>query len=233
MIFETKVTETKPRTHDVTSFRFPRPKDLDYKPGQYFFVTLKAKGDELKKHFSFSSSPTEKEHIEFTKKLSESDYSKALRLLKAGDWASIDAPYGKFTFEGEYPRIAALAGGIGVTPFISICKYCTDLKVQSKITLVYGNKTENDIAFRDELNQMEAQNQNLKVIHTLNEPPKGWTGRTGFITANMLEEVVPEFNNTMYYICGPPPMVQAMENVLADLGIPKTQQKVEYFVGYE
>jgi ferredoxin-NADP reductase len=233
MIFETKVTQIIERTHDTKSFRFPRPEALNYKPGQFFFVTLRHEGKELKHHFSFSSSPTEKDHFEFTKKLSESEYSTALRALKESDWAAIDAPYGQFTFEGEYERVAMLAGGIGVTPFIGICKYCTDLKLPSKITLVYGNKTENDIAFRKELDQMQTQNQNLKVIHTLNEPPKDWRGKSGFITADMLKEILPEYNNTMFYICGPPAMVQAMQNTLSKLEIPQTKQKVEYFVGYE
>ncbi|TFH24566.1 xylene monooxygenase, partial [Candidatus Bathyarchaeota archaeon] len=60
MIFETKLQEVIPRTHDVTSFRFSRPTDLNYKPGQFMFVTLKQDEKELSKHFSFSSSPTEK-----------------------------------------------------------------------------------------------------------------------------------------------------------------------------
>jgi glycine betaine catabolism B len=233
MIFETKVTQIIERTHDTKSFRFTKPEALNYKPGQFFFVTLKHEGKELKHHFSFSSSPTEKDHFEFTKKLSDSEYSTTLRALKEGDWAAIDAPYGQFTFEGEYERAAMLAGGIGVTPFISISKYCTDLKLPCKITLVYGNRTENDIAFRKELDQMQTENLNLKVVHTLNEPPKDWSGKSGFITADMLKETLPEYNNTMFYICGPPPMVQAMQNTLSKIGIPATQQKVEYFVGYE
>lgn len=233
MIFETTVAEIIDRTHDVKSFRFTRPEALNYKAGQFFFVTLEREGKELKKHFSFSSSPTEKQHIEFTKKLSNSEYSTALKLLKEGDRATINAPYGQFTFEGEQERVAMLAGGIGVTPFISICRYCTDLKLPSKITLVYGNKTENDIAFQKELDQMQTQNSRLNVVHTLNEPPKDWRGKSGFITVDLLKEVLPEYNDTMFYICGPPPMVQAMENTLGKMGIPKSQQKVEYFVGYQ
>jgi ferredoxin-NADP reductase len=233
MIFETRVKKIIERTHDVKSFRFPRPEALSYKAGQFLFVTLKHEGKELKKHFSFSSSPTEKQQIEFTKKLSDSEYSAALKSLKEGDWALIDAPYGQFTFEGEHERICLLAGGIGITPFISICKCCTDLKIPSKITLLYGNKTESDIAFREELDELMTQNPNLKVVHTLNEPPKDWKGQTGFVTDDIVRQEVPEYNNTIFYICGPVPMVQAMENMLGKMGIPKTQQKVEYFTGYE
>src|SRR3990170_204802 len=135
MKFETVVQDVIPRTSMVTSFRFPRPPTLDYKAGQFFFITIKPGEKELSKHFSFSSSPTEKDHIEFTKKFTDHEYSLTLKGAKVGDWARIDAPYGQFTFEGEYPKIALLGGGIGITPFMSICKSATDKGLDSKITL--------------------------------------------------------------------------------------------------
>ena len=108
MKFETTVQEIIPRTPNVASFRFPKPLELLYKAGQYFFITIKSDGKELTKHFSFSSSPTEKKHVEFTKKFTDSEFSAALKKLKSGDWARIDAPYGEFTFEGEHAKIGLL-----------------------------------------------------------------------------------------------------------------------------
>jgi ferredoxin-NADP reductase len=227
------VKEIIPRTHNVTSFRFPRPAELNYKPGQFLFVTFKASdGKEVNKHFSFSSSPTEKTHIEFTKKLSDSDFSNVLRGLKKGDWARIDAPYGQFTFEGEYKEIGLLGGGIGITPFMGICKYCTDMRLDTKITLLYGNRTEEDIAFRKEFEALQEQNENLKVVFTLNEADSGWKGATGFITADMIKKEIPDYKDTMFYTCGPPPMVEIMGKLIEQLGLPKTQLKREYFTGY-
>jgi len=232
MKFETYVKEIIPRTYNVTSFRFPRPAELNYKAGQFFFVTLKADGKELNKHFSFSSSPTEKTHIEFTKKLSDSDFSAALKELKAGDWARIDAPYGKFTFEGEHEKIGLLGGGIGITPFMGICKYCTDMRLDTKVTLLYGNRTEKDIVFRKELEALQEQNVNLKVVFTLNEADSGWQGATGFVTADMIKREIPDYKETVFYTCGPPAMVEVMEKLVVQLGLPKTQLKREYFTGY-
>ena len=163
MKFETKITEIIPRTADITSFRFPRPAELTYKPGQFFFVALKQDGKELNKHFSFSSSPTETGFIEFTKRLTDHEYSMALKAAKVGDWARIDAPYGEFTFDGEHPKIALLAGGIGVTPFVSICKNATDKALPSQITLFYGCRTENDIPFRRELEDMAASKREFEA----------------------------------------------------------------------
>jgi len=232
MKFETFVKEIIPRTYNVTSFRFPRPAGLNYKPGQFLFITLKADGKELSKHFSFSSSPTEKAHIEFTKKLSDSDFSNALRALKKGDWARIDAPYGQFTFEGEHETIGLLGGGIGITPFMGICKYCTDMRLDTKVTLLYGNRTENDIVFRKELEAMQEQNENLKVVFTLNEANADWKGATGLINADMIKKEIPDYKETVFYTCGPPPMVEIMGKLIKSLGLPETQLKREYFTGY-
>ena len=229
MKFETHVKEIIPRTYNVTTFRFQRPSTLSYKPGQYLFVTIKSGRKKLSKTFSLSSSPTEKDHIEFTKKLTDSKFSNTLRTLKVGDWAMIDAPYGKFTFEGENEKIALLAGGIGITPFRSICKYCTDMRLTSKITLLYGNRSESDIVFKKEL---EKQNKNLKVVFILNEASNAWKGATGVIDAEMVKREVPNYKERVFYACGPPPMVQAMEKLIKDLGLPPTQLRLEAFTGH-
>ncbi len=232
MKVETTVQEIIPRTHDVTSFRFPRLNGLDYKAGQFFFVTIRQDGKELNKHFSFSSSPTDKGFIEFTKKLTDHEFSQALKNLKVGDWARIDAPYGQFTFEGEYPSIALLGGGIGITPFISICKSATDKGLENKITLFYGCRTEGDIVFREEFEALAKKNNNLKLVMTVNVPSPDWKGPTGFIDANLVKKELPDYVNTIFYACGPPPMVKAMENLVANLGLPKDKLKLEYFTGY-
>ncbi len=232
MKYETTIQDVIPRTHDVTSYRFPKPKELEYKPGQFFFVTIKQDDKELTKHFSFSTSPTETSYIEFTKKLTDHEYSLALKAAKVGDWARIDAPYGKFTFEGEYPKIAMLCGGIGITPFISIIKNATDKNLSNKITLFYGCRTEEDVAFKTELEELEKKNSNLKVHFVLSQASSEWKGATGFITAEMVQKELPDFKDTMFYACGPPPMVKAMEGLVEKLGLPKEQLKLELFTGY-
>jgi len=231
--FETHVKEIIQRTYNVKSFRFPKPETLSYKAGQFLIATVKAEGGkELSKPFSISSSPTEKEHIEFTKKLSESEFSNTLKKLKKGDWARIDAPYGSFTFEGEHEKICLLGGGIGITPFRSICMYCTDKRINTKITLLYGNRSESEIIFKKEFDIMQKQNTNLKVVFTLNEANRGWKGATGFINAELVKKEIPDYKETIFYTCGPPTMVKAMEKLVEVLGLPKTQLKREYFAGY-
>jgi glycine betaine catabolism B len=232
MKYETTIQEIITRTHDTTSYRFPRPKELQYEPGQFFFVTIKQDGKELNKHFSFSTSPTEPDYIEFTKKLTDHEYSMALKAAKVGDWARIDAPYGKFTFEGEYSKIALLCGGIGITPFISMCKNATDKNLGSKITLFYGCKTEEDIAFKKELEDLAQKNSNLKLVVVLSQASPEWKGLKGVITAEMVKQELPDFKETIFYSCGPLPMVKAMETLIESLGLAKEQLKLEYFTGY-
>ena len=232
MKFETKIIEIISRTTDVNSYRFPRPQELAYKPGQFFFVTIKQGDKELTHHFSFSSSPTEEEYFEFTKKFTDHEYSLALKTAKVGDWVRIDAPSGQFTFEGEYPKIALLAGGIGITPFMSICKYATDKRLNSEITLFYGCKTENDIAFRKELEDMQEQNEKLRVIFVVNQASTEWNGATGNITGDIIKKEIPDYKESTFYICGPPPMVQAMQKIIETIDLQKSQLKLEYFTGY-
>jgi ferredoxin-NADP reductase len=98
--------------------------------------------------------------------------------------------------------------------------------------LLYGNRTENDIAFRKELETMQEQNKNLKMVLILNEASSGWKGATGLITAEMIKKEIPDFKETIFYTCGPPAMVQIMEKLTEQLGLPKTQLNREFFTGY-
>ena len=233
MKFETSVKEIIPRTLDITSFRFPRPAELTYKAGQYFVCFIKsADGKQIVHHFSFSSSPTEKDYIEFTKKLTVSEYSAALKNLKVNAWSLIDAPYGSFTFGGEYPKICLLTGGIGITPFRSIVKYCTDMGINSSIVLLYGCRSPDEIVFREDFEQMAKQNINLKLVFTVNQPDSEWKSYIGNISLDIVKKEVPDYAERTFYACGPPGMIAAMKNLIQQLQIPENRMKVELFTGY-
>jgi len=230
--FEERTIDIIKRTHDVKSFRFIRPEGFDYKPGQYILVSLEVEGRSVTKAFSLSSSPTEKDHIEFTKKLTGHPFSNVLDNMKIGDGAVISGPFGKMTFEGEYAKVALLSGGIGITPMISICRYCTDLHLNANIMLIYSNKTENDLAFREELDEMMHNNSNLKVVYTLTRASESWTGCRERICENMVIREIPDYRERHFLICGPPEMVRSMEEMLAAMKIPKDMVKKEALAGY-
>jgi len=234
--FETEVLDIVQRTHNVKSFRFKIKEDVDFKPGQFFFVTIKIDGVERTKHFSFSNSPTEKGYVEFTKRITDSEFSKALNRLNIGDWARLKMPYGSFTFEGEYEKIAFLSGGIGITPIRSICKFATDSMLPTDMVLLYGNNREEDIIFRKDLDDMQAVNKNLRIVYTLTSPDidrKTWQGRIGYIDDKMIKEEISDFNERVFYICGPPRMVESLINILRNkLGVQQDKIKIENFIGY-
>ncbi|MCD1295109.1 oxidoreductase [Methanocella sp. CWC-04] len=232
MIFETKVEQVIQRTHDTKSFRFKKPEGWDHLAGQWMYVSLKIDGNEARKHFTISSSPTEN-YLEFTKKIRDSDFSQALNRLKGGEWVKLEGPFGSFYFSGQYPKIGMLSGGIGITPLRSICKYCTDKKLSTDIVMLYSNKTSDDIVFRDQFEEMQRQNPHIRVMNVLTREPS-WQGLKGHIDAKMIKEQIPDHNERVFYICGPPQMVSEMQDILTEeLGMPDSKVKVEYFTGYE
>lgn len=231
MKFLAQITRILQRTSSATSYRFKKPTELFYKPGQYMLVTLNVAGKEVMHQFSFSSSPTEG-IIEFTKKFTESDYSTALKNLHVGDKMQIDAPYGQFTFTGEHSKICLLAGGIGVTPFISICKYCTDVKIPSSIIMLYNCHSENEIAFHKELKKMQTKNPNMKVLFILNQHRSDWKGITGSINTELIKNQIKDYRERAFFACGPPGMINSMQSIIAELGLPKTQLKLEALSGH-
>jgi len=231
--FETKVVDVIQRTRDIKSFRFAQTKKVDFKAGQFFFVTIKINGEEKTKHFSFSNSPTENNFYEFTKRITDSEYSQGLNKLKIGDWARLRMPMGKFTFNGEFPKIAFLSGGIGITPIRSICKFVADRKLPTDIILLYGSRSEDNIAFKDDFDKMQQLNKNIRVVHTLSSFSDNWRGRTGHINGEMIKEEIKDFAQRIFYICGPPPMVESLVGILKDsLAVKEANIKIENFTGY-
>ncbi len=232
MHFETEVKQIIERAPDVRSFRFDKPEGLNCFAGQYMIVTLKSEGKELREPFTISSSPTERGHLEMTKKLTGHPFSNALVSLKEGDKVSIEAPFGDFTFKGEYDKIAMLAGGIGITPLRCMIRYATDEKLDTKITLIYSNRSEYEIVFRKELEEMQEQNENLRVVYTVTRPSEKWNGYRGRIDKEMIQKEIPDYIERVFYICGPPQMVEAMVAILKEMNVPDMQIKQEYFPGY-
>lgn len=235
-IFETEVLDIIERAPSVKSFRFKVKDGVDFKPGQFFFVSIKIDGAERTKHFSFSNSPTEKGYVEFTKRITGSEFSKALDRLKAGDWAKLKMAYGSFTFEGEYKKITFLSGGIGITPIRSICRFAADKGLTTDIVLLYGNNRQEDIIFRHDFDSMKSENKNIRVVYTLTSPEidrEEWKGRIGYIDAAMIKEEIPDYKERVFYICGPPAMVSGLSAILGkELGIKEDDIKIENFTGY-
>jgi ferredoxin-NADP reductase len=141
-------------------------------------------------------------------------------------------PFGRFTLS-EAEKHVMIAGGIGITPFRSIIKFATDTESNAKITLIYSNRTPEDIVFKEDLDLMEHMNENLEVIHTITRPEGHfWKGITGRVDEHMIEQHIEDVENSIFYVCGPPSMVDAMQIVLKEMGIADERIKMERFGGY-
>jgi len=229
---DARIKEIIPRTHDTKSVRLDI-EDAQFKAGQFLCVSLKEE-PACKRYLSISSSPTEKRYLEFTKKLTGSDFSRKLSSLKTGDILHIQYPMGKFTLEDNpAEKIAFLSGGIGITPIRSICKYAVDRSSGTDIILVYANRSIRDIVFKDDFSAMQEEYPKLKVAHVLCESEPGFKCTVGLINKHVIKNEVPDFAERKFFICGPPAMVEAMKNILGDeLGLTREQVVTENFIGY-
>ncbi len=231
----TELIEVIERTSDVKSFRFDDRDGISFRPGQFFQLFLDWEGQELNHWFSFSNSPTEQGYFEFTKKLSGSDYSRALLALKPSSRIRIKYPMGKFIYEGEPDRAAFLSGGIGITPIRSICRWLTDTGSKADARVLYSARTPDDFVFLDDFKEMTQRNPNLSLVLTLTDadPPGGWDCRAGRICPEMVRQEIPDYRDRTFYICGPPRMVEGMVGMLKDdLSLPPQQVISEDFKGY-
>lgn len=227
-----KIKEIIQRTYNVKSFRLEINDQLDFKAGQFLQVTLNNDSN-LKRYLSISSSPTEKGYIEFTKKITESDFSKVLNNLRPGDVVGIKYPFGSFTFNSAYKKIAFISGGIGITPIRSICKYVVDSRTGTDIVLIYSNRTVDDIAFKDDLQEMQKDYTQLKVVHILSEGINTSGYKLGRVSAEVIQESIPNYKERRFYLCGPPAMVEAMKGMLSSqLEISQDNIITENFQGY-
>lgn len=233
---------------DITSFKFSRgdgQNNLNYRAGQYSIVDLGTKQDPKGpiRSFTISSSPTERDYILITTRIRDSPFKQKLSKLDIGTSVKITAPAGQFTLPSDDSSpVVFLSGGIGVTPFRSMIKYVTDKQLPLKITLFDSNRNQSNILYKEEFDSWANLNKHLKVVYTItDEEPETisastkWKGEKGRIDGSMLERHMSkdEMNNSVFYICGPPVMLNAMQKLLSkEIGVPANRIKIEEFIGY-
>jgi len=230
-----KLIERIKRTPSVESFRFRLPEKVDFLPGQFLQVIFDEQNrnnPELNKYLSISCSPA-RDYIEVTKRISSSLFSGRLLNLKQGDEVLVNIPMGACVFKNEYQKIAFLIGGIGITPVISIIEHIVETKLDTDCFLLYSNRTEEEIAFKKELDCWKAANKNIKIFYTVTEcQPKDKTCLFGFIDKELIKKVACDLAERTVFIFGPPGMVDNMCNLSLQLECKKENIKTEKFAGY-
>lgn len=222
------------RTNTIESFRFGSASKVDFLPGQFLqilFDQKDKKNKDLNKYLSFSSSPHQ-EYIEVTKRLSSSQFSLKLKALKIGDELLIKAPLGSCVFSDNYNKVCFLIGGIGITPLISILEHIDYKKLATDIVLVYSNRSEEDIAFKKELDSWQTRN-NLRIYYLISEcRPKDLNCIFGVINSELFSKEVPDCCDRHIFVYGPPDMVSTTKELVLGVGCLESKIKVESFVGY-
>lgn len=224
-----KLVQVKNESPDTKTFYFESDEEIKYTSGQYFYFTipnLKYEDDRGNtRHFTLSSSPTEK-LISFTTKFLNpmSGYKQTLLELKIGDVVEGKGPNGTFVLPNRYPLITNhlfIAGGIGITPFRSIIKYITDKKINAKIYLIYSN-SDNKFVFKEDFSKIPAE--------FVDSSKSGHLGEVKI--KKLIENWSLAIDNCTFWLCGPPPFIDAVENALEKIGVTSAKIRSEKFTGY-
>lgn len=224
---------------DTGEFVFESDMPLSFKPGQYLEWTLGHKKVDLRgnrRYFTIASSPTDKEillGVKFYEK--PSSFKTALAQMKENDIIIASQLSGDFVLpRNKKKKLVFIAGGIGVTPFRSMIKYLIDTREQRDIVLVYANRTEEDIAYKN-IFDLAIKVFNLRVIYVisdLKDKTINWTGEIGFVNEKMIQEQISDFSERTFYISGPPSMVSGIEKTIKNLGVKNSHIKTDFFPGF-
>ena len=220
-----EITHIIQETPDTKTIRVKLAELLDFIPGQFVMLglNLDVAGEKklVKRAYSIASSPA-KDYLELTFNIyPQGQLSPHLYNLKKGDTVYIEGPYGKFTFkENQTMEAVFLAAGAGLTPLMSMIRHVVDKKLKMKWTLLYSAKKPENIIYKKELEEIE-KSKKAKISITITRPEDtGWPGLTGRIDAEKVKSSA-NLDNSIFYICGPPDMVEGTVKILEGLGVPK------------
>lgn len=227
------VEEVIPQRGDVWTLAV-RPighEGMRFQPGQFAWITVDISPFRMREHpFSMSSNGDRPDRWEFSIK-ALGDFTNTIKDIKPGTKVFIDGPYGVFTSDRYWDSagFVLIAGGIGITPTISMLVTAADRKDDRAFLLIYANKTWEDITFREELDALK-EKLDLKIVHVLRKPPEDWTGETGYVDKELLQRYIPLHRGTrQYFICAAPKMMDLVEIALAELDVPITNIHIEHF----
>ena len=166
-------------------------------------------------------------------RIRDSAFKRSLAELPVGAEVDVEQPKGDFLLPDDTGQdYVFIAGGIGITVFRSMLRYIAEENLPHRVTLVYSNRDRESTAFLDELRELERAIPNLRLVLTMTDDP-GWDGETRRIDADVLRDHLgDDLGSFTYLVAGPPGMVEAMEKVLAEAGVPEDQIRPERFSGY-
>jgi ferredoxin-NADP reductase len=237
--FKVKLAGRDEVAEGTMAFRFEKPAGFQFKAGQYAELTLLNPSENdfegASRTFSIASAPSDPE-LMFATRMQDTAFKRVLKSSPVGTEVSLDGPMGAFTLHHDEKKAGIfLAGGIGITPFLSIIRDAAGQKLPHHLFMFFSNRRPEDTPFLDRLFAVEKENPNFHFIPTMTAMEKSqreWKGETGYIDKTMLMRYLPALDGPIYYIAGPPSMVGAMQKMLATAAVNPDDVRAEEFGGY-
>ena len=214
-----KITQAAKNTYSIEVAPRQGPV-FHYLPGQFAFVSLQSGALSSEEHpFTISSSPTRRKSLQFFIHCS-GDWTNGISRLKRGDTAAIDGPYGHFShlLHGHGKELIMVAGGIGITPMLSMLRYLADVRDCRLITLVWSNRTEADRVVVAEFEELASQLKGLRIFYLYTRARGGTNGSTRLNREKLQELLNGCHREAAVFICGPPSMMQDVRRMLLQIG---------------
>lgn len=237
--FQVRLGDREEIAERTIACRLEKPSDFVFKPGQFIEITLlnppETDAEGNSRAFSIASTPRD-DFLLVATRLRESAFKRVLSHVPRGTQVKINGPFGDLRLHNDSSRAAVmLCGGIGITPFRSIILNAIQTKLPHRIFLFYSNRRPEDAPFLKEMQTLEKQNSNFKLIGCMTEIEKSrrsWDGETEKINRKMLEKYLGGLPSAIYYVTGPPGFVAGMRAMLAESGVDDDNVRTEEFSGY-
>ena len=211
--------------------------EMDFRPGQYFHVTLPDLGDDddkgLRRHITVVTSPNEKGVLGFATRMRDSAFKRTLRELPVGSEVDVEPPKGSFGLPEDPSRpLVFVAGGIGITVFRSMLRFIREEQLSYRVTLIYSNRDRESTAFLDELRELEQALPDFKLILTMTQDP-GWEGESRKVDAEFVNDYLDDdLNQYTFLVAGPPAMAEGVQAALREAGVRDENVIAERYSGY-
>ena len=233
------IVEVKDETPSSRTFTFKAAEGYHmpyFNAGQHISVKFLIDGKYVTRPFSVSSAPkaTDEGLLQLTLRKMPGGYVSGWVWdnWKVGTQVRFDGAFGEGYYNAlrDSKHVVGIAGGSGITAFRSIALDMASSHRPEKFTILYGSRNQDDIIFFDELNEIAAASGGaVEVFNILSEPGEGWTGETGFISADIIKKLVPDWDSVTYYVSGPQPMYDFLDGEFAKMGVKERRiRKEEY-----
>lgn len=237
--YQSRLTSREEVAEGTMAFHLEKPAGFQFKAGQYVDLSLinppETDAEGTTRSFSIASAPYENQILLITR-MRKSAFKRVLAILPLGTEVQIEGPMGSFTLHKNRAKAGVfLAGGIGITPFLSMVRQAAAEKLSRPLYLFYSNRRPEDAAFLKELEILSQLNTNCAFIPSMSEVENSklyWLGERGFINREMLLRHMEGLQGPIYYIAGPPAMVAAMREMLTNAGVEEDDIRTEEFGGY-